>query len=308
MTLRHRTPHGRWVLIGRAPGAKPVSGASLPPSDALMPTLATVGHKIPLTPHNGDWRTSTQGSPAGRDVSGVVYLDSANTVLEDFKAHTLAFNCAPGGNYYWPVRGGQTIKNATIGFMGGVGCLDVTMDRCDIGNVRGTFAQLNDYFQDGKLYPCRNFTITNSIFHNLTGTGSGDGHFEAFHPMGMDGALIKNCVMEFGTTDPGTKAQITAVVFFDGGNGTDQPCRNIVIEDLWLYGGGYYQAYLAMIGTSITRLRFHRLEGTSAQAAPTPDAEAFFEQEGCSESDGVFEGPETNTLPIILETSWGGGS
>lgn len=244
------------------------------------PTPASVGPRIGLTVINGDYVVSAGETLSGKYVTGSIYMPNANSTVVDCKAGGLAVNMAPGGNYYYPVRVGQTARYCEFGSVYTTGADTFTLDHCRIGNSRGTFAQIADYAEPNKTFQCRNITITNCYWDRLTGTGSGIGHFEALHLMGCQGALIRNNVWSFTTSDAGTFAQITAALNFDNGNGTGLPCRDIVFDKNQLYGGGAYQIYLSIRGSSqVTNNEFHSYSGMGLAQYP-PTSGTTFTQSG----------------------------
>lgn len=67
--------------------------AAGPIATALDITASNVGPRIALTPYSGDWNVASQGSPAGRDVSGRITFNVSGT-YRDFRARNGVYAAA----------------------------------------------------------------------------------------------------------------------------------------------------------------------------------------------------------------------
>lgn len=259
-------------LLKAAVEAIPVDGAPpvvvvepdppTPPPEP--PPAAEYGPSDDLTVVSGDVVLDDVSGIEGKRITGDLYLARSNLTVENCRVDgSILVNRKPGGNYFYPVMKGLTVRNSSSRGIWTLGCSGLTLDGYDALPQANTLAQIiGATTNSGQFCQVENLTVVNSRFSGLQAyRGSKEPHFEAFHLFSCQGATIRGNRFDYVAPDDTTFARITAAVVFETRHDW---CTDIVFEDNDVFGGGKYQVYLTMQGkSSIAGNRFHSYAGMS---------------------------------------------
>jgi len=207
----------------------------------------------------GDFVIRTDGqSLSDVSISGTLYVMANHVTVTNVRAASIGLNAGPQGSYAIPVKDSMTLSHVETGGIANVGGTHVTITDSRIGaGQRGTAIQLSNYVQPDCTYlPCDYVDLERNVVDGLASIPANSGvHSEAIHLLGVRHAVIRDNLLNWVAPDPGTWAQITAVLVMQGSRGVG--ISDVVVDHNDINGGSYYQSYLGGDGVVLTDNTFH---------------------------------------------------
>lgn len=222
-----------------------------------------------LKTHSGNLTVTADGTNVSNlNITGSLFVVANNVTVTNVKVSSrIVINQDSNGNFPHPVKQNMTFRNVEARTIDNVGLEKVVIDKAKLTSGAGsTHFQATNYSYGGKFWQCNDLTITNSYFAQPPDVTDPNTHREAFHPMGCTNIVVRNNYFNMLARNQFSLERTTAIVNFETRNGVVN--ENVVYDNNYHYGGGYYQVYLNAKNMKVTNNRFYTYPGGSIVFPP----------------------------------------
>lgn len=231
-----------------------VSGAISSPGS--KPTLSNTGPNpaVTLTTISGDYHTSPGETVTAKNITGVLYLDGANSGAVDCNVSGVSIASPGPANLF-------LTRVSCGGIFNGNGLNGLNINQCKLDAQDAVLTQIVDTSSSRAT----GYVMTNSYVRgrtSFTRSGESDPHWQATHWVGLSGFVITNNVFDYIPDDADgvkdiTSYHHTAAVVFGPSWVSGAYCSGDFSGN-WIYGGTTYQSYLSLVGSStVNNNKFH---------------------------------------------------